>query len=399
MYPDLSYFFHDIFGSQPDNWLSIFKTFGFVLALAFLASALFYFLELKRKAEQGFLPSHKVKIRVGALATTADLVSSGLAGLLLGGKILYAFQHADAFKVDPASIILSGKMNWVGAILGAFLAAGSTWFDAWRKRKPEPIDREITVWPHHLISEMTVWAAVGGIFGAKIFDMLDNWESTMHDPWGALASGGGLAIYGGLLGGFITVVSFILSKKIPLLHAMDACAPALVMGYAVGRVGCQLSGDGDWGLPNLAQKPNWLGFLPDWMWSFDYPRNVLGRGYFDDISGNENVKIATDCAYQYCYKLAQPVWPTPFYETILALIVFGILWSIRKKIAAPGVLFMIYLFLIGLERIIVEQIRVNVVHDWFGMKMTQAELISGILMIVGSIGSFIFYQKYRRSIA
>lgn len=397
MYPDLSYFFHDLLGTEADNWLSIFKTFGFLLALAFLASAFFYFIELKRKADEGLFTFSILKIRDGEPASIGEIVSSGLAGLLLGGKILYGFLHAAEFKADPAAIILSSKMNWLGAIAGLVLTGGFTWWDAHRRRKAEPTEREIKVWPHHLISEMTVWAAVGGIFGAKIFDMLDNWESTMHDPWGALASGGGLAIFGGLFGGAICVISYILYKKIPLLHAMDACAPALVMGYAVGRIGCQLSGDGDWGLPNLAPKPGWMSFLPDWMWSFTYPRNVLGAHYFDEISGNQNVKMAGDCAYQYCYQLAQPVWPTPFYEVLLALGVFGILWAVRKKIAAPGVLFMLYMILIGLERIIVEQIRVNVIHEWFGMKMTQAELISAILMVAGVVGGIILWRKHGRA--
>ncbi len=399
MYPDLSYFAHDLLGTPADNWLSIFKTFGFVLALAFLASAFFYFIELKRKAAEGIFQPVMVKITEGLPASMGEMLSSGIAGLILGGKVGYGFFHAADFKTDPAAIILSGKMHWPAAILGLVAVAGFTWWEANRRRKPEPVEREVAVWPHHLISEMTVWAAVGGILGAKIFDMLDNWESTVADPWGAFASGGGLAIFGGLFGGAICVISFILVKKIPLLHAADAVAPALVMGYAVGRVGCQLSGDGDWGLPNASPKPGWMGWLPDWMWSWDYPRNVLGPHYFDDISGNRNVRMAGECAYQYCYKLAQPVWPTPFYETLLALVVFGILWKLRKRLKVPGMLMMIYLFLIGLERIVVEQIRVNVQHHWFGMEMTQAELISAVLMAAGAVGAFFLWQNHQRTAA
>ena len=83
----------------------------------------------------------------------------------------------------------------------------------------------------------------------------------MANPLAALLSGGGLAFYGGLILGAALVIRYIVKKKIPLLAAIDACAPALVAGYGVGRIGCQLSGDGDWGKVNAAAKPGWLSWL------------------------------------------------------------------------------------------------------------------------------------------
>lgn len=385
MYPDLSYLFHDLLGTQPDNWLGIFKMFGFVLALAFLASAFFYFIELKRKAEEGIFTFSTEKIIDGAPASWFDLASSCLVGAIVGGKILYARAHFSDFQTDPAAIILSKKMDWMGAAIGLVLLGGFAFWDSWRRRKTVPVEREIQVWPHHLISEMTVWAAVGGILGAKIFDMLDNWESVQANPWESLASGGGLAIYGGLFGGAATVISYILYKKIPLLPAMDACAPALIMGYAVGRVGCQLSGDGDWGIVNTAPKPGWMSWLPDWMWAWNYPQNVLNDG--DPIPG---------CIGHYCSQLAQPVFPTPFYETMLSLVIFGILWSLRKRIRIPGILFMVYLILNGFERWWVEKIRVNVKHDWFGIQLTQAELVAAMLFLGGILGIVILWWRAKK---
>ena len=93
MYPDLSYLFHDLIGTQPDNGLAMFKTFGFFLAIAFLASALVFHTELRRKAKEGFYTPVKVKITTGLPATRSEIVSNAIAGLIIGGKGLYAYQH------------------------------------------------------------------------------------------------------------------------------------------------------------------------------------------------------------------------------------------------------------------------------------------------------------------
>ena len=194
MYPDLSYVFHALFGVGPDNWLSIFKTFGFFLAIAFLASAFVFARELHRKGKEGIFKPTQKEVLEGAPATPMEIAMNGLAGLLLGGKGMYAFQNFSEFQADPAAIILSGKMNWLFGILGALLFGGLTWYDSWRKRKEEPTTVIKNIWPHDRISEITVWAAVGGILGAKVFDLFDNWDSFMQDPMGALLSGGGLGV-------------------------------------------------------------------------------------------------------------------------------------------------------------------------------------------------------------
>ena len=264
MYPDLSYLFHALIGTEPDNWLSVFKTFGFFLAIAFLTSAVVFSIELRRKAGEGFYKPTKVTVTEGKPASFAEIAVNALVGLILAGKGFFAAQHFAEFRHDPASIILSGKMHWPAALLGALFLGGVSWWEAWRKRRAEPVTHEVNLWPHDRISELTVWAAVGGIVGAKFFDVFDNWSAFLEDPAGTLLSGGGLAFYGGLVLGFIAVVSYIWRNHIPFLPTADAVAPALTAGYGVGRIGCQLSGDGDWGIVNQAPKPGWLSFLPDW---------------------------------------------------------------------------------------------------------------------------------------
>lgn len=394
MYPDFSYIAHAIIGTQPDNWLSMIKTFGFTLAIAFIVSAVVYYRELKRKSKEGFFQSAKVTMTEGEPASMSDILSNALVGLLLFGKGVYAVQHFDVFKHDPAPIILSTKLHWQAGLFGAVFFAVLTWWDAHRKRKNPPVSKEVTVWPHDRISEITIWAAVGGIVGAKVFDLFDNWQAFLRDPIGALTSGGGLAFFGGLLLGFVAVVAYLRHHKIPFWPSADAVAPALTAGYGVGRIGCQMAGDGDWGIVNNNPKPDILSFLPDWMWAYRYPHNVLDITYTEPP--NPNVPMP-DCSWEYCMQLAQPVYPTPFYETLMMAVVFAILWSLRKRITIPGMLFFIYLALIAIERFLIEKIRVNVVHKVMGVQLTQAEIISIVLFLI-SVAGGIYVWKTNKAV-
>jgi phosphatidylglycerol:prolipoprotein diacylglycerol transferase len=391
MFPDLSYLSHYLFGTPPDNWLSIFKTFGFFLAMGFLAAALVFNIELRRKAREGVFQPRRVKVTEGAAPSLMDILGNAVIGLLIGGKGVYAYLNFEEFKIDPASVILSGKMNAIGALFGAALLGGWTWWDSYRKRRSQPVVREVLQYPHDKLSEMTVAAAVGGIVGAKLFDVLDNWRSFLDDPAGALLSGGGLAIYGGLVLGYVFVSAYMRRHDIPFLPAADACAPALVAGYGVGRIGCELSGDGDWGIVNAAPNPGWL---PDWLWATRYPHHVLNTPHTDPVA---SVPIE-GCDWNYCMQLSAPVYPTPLYETLLMVGVFGILWALRRRLKTPGLLFAIYIMLISAERFMIEQIRVNVMHDFLGMKVTQAEIISVVLFLGSLAGAVYLVRKNKPAV-
>ena len=242
-------------------------------------------------------------------------------------------------------------------------------------------------YPHDRVGDITMIAAISGILGAKIFaifESVENIKSFMDDPIHTLFSGSGLAIYGGLIGGFIGVYWFITKKlKMNALYMMDAVAPGLIMAYAVGRIGCQLSGDGDWGIISGAQPAWW--FLPDWLWAYDYPRNVINS------SGHPHA-IIQDFVGHYNTRLDPAVFPTPIYETFFAALIGAFLWSIRKSLKAPGVLFMVYLILNGIERFFIEKIRVNdkLVGGW-----TQAEIIAVGLVVIGLVGGFILQKKFK----
>lgn len=388
MYPDLSYFFHDLLGTEPDNWLSVGKTFGVFLILAFLASAYVLYLELKRKEKEGLLHAIVEKQRIGFPATWQEIATNALFGFILGFKIPYIAMHFEAFKPDPASVILSGKGTWLWGILAAIFFGFLKYWDSRKAQLPKPLVKDVKIMPHQRIGDITILAAISGIIGARLFSILESEENIkafIKDPLDQLLSGSGLAIYGGLILAFITVYWFVKRKGLTPIHVMDAVAPALIMGYAVGRLGCQFSGDGDWGIVNANAVPGWW-FLPDWAWSYTYPHNVL----------NEGVQIE-GCAWQYCRQLGEGVYPTPLYETFFSLIIFAILWALRKRFKIAGMLFFLYVFLNGVERIFIEKIRTNPDIHVLGLKATQAEYVAGLLIITGLVGMIYVYLKKQRA--
>jgi prolipoprotein diacylglyceryltransferase len=158
---------------------------------------------------------------------------------------------------------------------------------------------------------------------------------------------------------------------------MDAFAPGLMIGYAIGRLGCHFSGDGDWGIVNTLTKPGWI---PQLLWVYDYPNNIIQKGV-----------LVTNgpCFEGYCTHLVPGVFPTPVYETIAATICFLLLWSVRRRMSKPGMLFGLYMVCVGVERFFIEKIRINenVMGD-----LTQAEILS-ILYILGGLGLIIFLQR------
>lgn len=387
MYPDLSYFFHELFGSSPDNWLSVFKTFGVLLILAFIASAYVLKLEVKRKEKEGLLTGTIEKIKTGFPATWQQIAQNAFFGFLIGFKLPYILQHFEQFKPDPASVLLSAKGTLLWGILSAAFFGFLKYWDHKKQQLPKPLVTEVMVMPHQRIGDITILAAISGLIGARLFSIIESEENIkafIKDPLDQLLSGSGLAIYGGLILAFIMVYSYVRRNHISTIHMMDAVAPALIMGYAVGRIGCQLSGDGDWGIVNTAALPSWW-FLPQWMWSFDYPHNVLNDGI--QIEG---------CLWHYCKHLGEGVYPTPFYETVMGLIIFAILWLLRKRIHIPGIIFFIYVLLNGIERFFIEKIRTNPDIALFGMKATQAEYIAFLLIVIGIVGIVWLYVRDRK---
>ena len=384
MFPYLSDLVNYLFGFSFSFPLPMF---GFMVALAFIAANYLFVLEMKRKEADGLLSSNTIKVIKGAKASTSDLISNGVYGFVLGFKILgIALNYNEVIK-DLPSYVLSAQGSLLGGIGLAAVMVYLKYREAEKERLPEPKEVEQVVLPYQHVGTMTFIAAIGGILGAKLFDAFEDLERLAADPIGVIFSGSGLSIYGGLIIGGGAVVYYAYTKKLKLAHVIDACAPGLMLAYGIGRIGCQLAGDGDWGVPNDAPMPDWLSFLPQWMWAFDYPGNVNGVVLLDEFHqmGLESI--------------TGRAWPTPFYETVMAFIIFGILWSIRKKINAPGMLFSIYLIFNGIERFLIEKIRINANYHFFGIEATQAEVIAVLLIIAGIAGVWYSHKVFKNKLS
>jgi phosphatidylglycerol---prolipoprotein diacylglyceryl transferase len=191
--------------------------------------------------------------------------------------------------------------------------------------------------------ELVFAALLGGLVGARLYYMIDNWSSVQDDFFGNLFSGEGLVWYGGALGGVAGAFLWAYRRRFLGLALLDLTAPALALGYAIGRIGCQLSGDGDYGISSS---------LP---WAMAYPDGTVPT--------------------------REDVHPTPVYETLAMGLAAWLLWSWRDRFR-PGVLFALYLVLAGSERFLVEFVRRN---EEVLAGLTAAQLQSLALILAGSI--------------
>ena len=379
MYPTLYDLVLDLFGLSIPPFRLV-QSFGMMVALAFLAASIDLKSELKRKEGLGLLAPVKKKVWKGKTSTLLEKAISGIVGFAIGYKFLALFLEFDTIAVNPQAFILSAEGNLLGGILGAAFSIGTRIWEDKKEGLAEPKEVEINVHPYEQVGTITILAAVFGILGAKIFHNLENLDELMADPVSALISFSGLSFLGGLICAPIAILWFAKRNDIKLLHLLDAGLPGLMLAYGVGRMGCQIAGDGDWGIPNDAPKPEWLSFLPDWAWAYNYPNNVLG------------IDLQADFAQMGYVSLTGYAWPTPIYETTMALLIFGFLWFMRTRWTIPGMVMSWYFILSGIERLAIEQVRINNEYPIFG-GVTQAEIISTV-MILSGIALLFIVPKY-----
>lgn len=380
MYPNLYYLIKDLFGIEI-GFLKIFQSFGVMVAVAFLLAAYFFSKELKRKEKEGLVEAGSKKILKGEPPKISEIALSAFFGFIIFYKLVYIVLNFSEFTEDTQGFILSARGNLLGGIAGAILLGYSTYRDKKKQQLPKPELVTVTVHPYEHVPNMTLIAAVAGILGAKLFHNFENWNDFISDPVGSLFSFSGLTMYGGLIVAGAAVIYYAYKNGIKIPHLIDACAPALMLAYGVGRIGCHIAGDGDWGIVNTMEKPSWF-ILPDWAWAHNYPNNV-----------NKDCGTA-DCIWAETPFLVQPVFPTPLWEAIICTGLFFVLWSLRKRIVVPGMLFSIYLILNGTERFFIEKIRVN--NPVLGMNVTQAEIISVLLILLG-IAGIIYFRKFKNA--
>ena len=193
--------------------------------------------------------------------------------------------------------------------------------------------------------EIVFAALLGGVIGARAYFVIQNYSTVKHNLLGSIFSGSGLVWYGGALGGAIAVLTWMRWRDAFQLRIFDMCVTALALGYGIGRIGCQVSGDGDYGIRSS---------LP---WAMGYPHGT--------VPTPPGVRVQ----------------PTPIYETVSMCLLAYVLWHFRDRFR-PGVICALYMVFSGLERFLVEFIRRN--HEvWIGLTAPQIE--SFVLMVAGAI--------------
>jgi len=198
-------------------------------------------------------------------------------------------------------------------------------------------------------------AGLAGIAGARFYHVLESPAEFFADPWPLLISRFGFAWFGGFLGGFAALLILARYEKIPALVMFDACSPAAAAGYAIGRIGCLLSGDGDYGIPTS---------LP---WGMSFPNGVVPT--------------------------SEKVHPTPLYEFFIWMLIAYVLWLLGNRVLkqkrCAGLVFSAYLMLTGVARFLVEMIRLNP-RSFFGMSNAQAASVASV--ILGVVLSLFFLR-------
>jgi len=200
--------------------------------------------------------------------------------------------------------------------------------------------------------EMGFAALIGGVVGSRLYFVVQNYDDVRDDLLGSLFGGSGLVWYGGAIGGAIAVLLWAWYRDFLRLALLDLAAPALALGYAVGRIGCQLSGDGDYGRA-------WDG-----PWAMAYPDGTVPT--------------------------TEEVHPTPVYEALAMGFGAWLLWRLRDRVRA-GVLFALYLIYAGGERFLVEFVRRN---DEIAAGLTGAQFESLAMMVAGIVWLYVVRQRH-----
>jgi phosphatidylglycerol:prolipoprotein diacylglycerol transferase len=267
------------------------------------------------------------------------------------------------FQLGPIPVYSYGLMLGIAFIVSSFIFA--------KEFKRRKMDENAAI-------NITFLALIGGVVGAKLLYIIEEWSYITSLPSGKLFSTDGLfspqglTFYGGFILAVLLIYIYTRAKKIPFLRVADAGAPSLAIGYGIARIGCHLSGDGDYGMP-ISEFASWVP------WGTNYSKGVLPPSVA--FRGTEFAKqfggLVPDNTL--CH-------PTPVYEFILGAIIFAVLWKYRKIFKEDGKLFFMYLVFTGLSRFIIEFMRLNP-RILFGL--SEAQLIAIVLIIIGAV----FYFK------
>lgn len=244
------------------------------------------------------------------------------------------------FQLGPLTIYSFGAFMALAALIAVWLVSAEL------KRRGHNSE---------LASTIVFAAAFGGLVGARLLFIVEEWQGFLAAPMSYILTGAGFTWYGGFFGGAAAGLWVARRNQIPALAGLDIAAPALALAYGVGRIGCHVAGDGDWGAVTTVP------------WGVAYTNAIVG--WANPYTGVP-------------YAPGVGVHPTPIYEFLQGVFVFAVLWSLRKKGLVPGTIAWLYLILAGLMRFVVEFWRIN---PAVGFGFSEAQWFSVALMLVGAM--------------
>jgi phosphatidylglycerol---prolipoprotein diacylglyceryl transferase len=289
--------------------------------------------------------------------------------------------HPVLFHIGPVTLYSFGLMMAL-----AFLTANYFLSLEMRRRGLDP----------RMPGQITIIALIGGVAGAKLFSVLENWQDFARDPTGQLFSPAGLTFYGGFLVATAWIYFYVKRKGLRFSMFADMIAPVVLLAYGIGRIGCQLAGDGDYGIPST---------LP---WAMSYPQGTAKPTYtlidyfkthpearaqlhYDSLSA---ITVGKDAMGSRISRFDEivTVHPAPVYETLFCVIAFYLIWRYRKKFDAdPGKIFAITIIVMGIERLLIEFIRINPLYAGLSM----AQWISIAMIAAGGYILGVYYPTHK----
>ena len=269
--------------------------------------------------------------------------------------------HPVLFKIDSFTVYSYGVMLVTAFIVGYYFFSK----EVTRKKLNENIAIEITI-----------IAVFCGMVGSKLLYIFENFETFLKYPIKTSFSSGGFTFLGGLILAFIVSWIYIIRKNYNFLRAADAVAPSLIIAYGIGRIGCHLAGDGDYGIPTN---------LP---WGMNYEKGIVPPAHL--FNGTE---YAASFPHN-IFPNNTPLHPTPIYEFLASLVIFIFLWKFRKSNWKDGKIVTLYFILSSLSRFLVEFIRLNPRILW---GLSEAQIIASVIFIIG-ISGFIYLTSSQESV-
>lgn len=390
-YPKITDFIYEFFNHAPAadfRFLPVYS-YGFFVACGFFAAATLAVNEMQRREKLGLLKGQEKQMLVGEPPSVLET----LVYFILGFVVLFKLAGLSAYKsqltgeLSMRDYLFSLEGNWLAGFIGALGFAGYFYYTKNKQKLAAPEKKTVMVYPSEGIGDLVIIAAVLGILGANFFNFLENpgdYTNFWSDPLGSLFSG--LSVYGGLIFAGAGFGLYAYFKKFNIAHFFDSVAPGFILANGIGRIGCHVAGDGDWGLPNPYTKPDWF---PQILWSNHYAHNIIDA---------DPMNLVPNCTEEHCNQLLQAAYPTPLYELLMCTAIFFILWSLRKRFTyAPGIIFTLFMMLIGVQRFAIEQWRDLSGRDtygFFGMQFRQSELISIGMFTLGLLATIWLYKKY-----